>query len=284
MRVERILAGIDLEEDTEKVLAYASLFARRLSSPLRLLYVMDYLVTPPTYLSRYMEEEKKIAEEKFLPWGKRLAGEGIDSRLEIIVGRLHESFSEVIHREEAGLLVLGFRHHTFRRSSSEALLKGLEIPMLVVRGEKAASAAVGSVGIRKILCPVDLSATSQKALEAAKGLKELFSSEMEAIHVFPGPAIGRKIEGSEDRDRAVEELQRQATEGLKGFLSDSGLEMEGRVVEGEPHKRIASFSAENDIDLIVMGARGLSFIKGMLIGSVTDAVLKSSPCPVLVIH
>jgi nucleotide-binding universal stress UspA family protein len=34
----------------------------------------------------------------------------------------------------------------------------------------------------------------------------------------------------------------------------------------------------------VMGARGLGLIKGMLIGSVTDAVLKSAPCPVLVIH
>ncbi len=58
----------------------------------------------------------------------------------------------------------------------------------------------------------------------------------------------------------------------------------GIIHEGEPDKRIVSFSRENDIDLLVMGARGLGFIKGMLIGSVTDAVLKSSPCPVLVIH
>jgi len=54
--------------------------------------------------------------------------------------------------------------------------------------------------------------------------------------------------------------------------------------QGEPHKRIVALAKEKDIDLIVMGARGLGFIKGMLIGSVTDAVLKSSPCPVLVAH
>ena len=284
MRIERILAGIDMEQDTEKVLAYAAFFAHSLSAPLHLLYVMDYLVTPPTYLSRYMEEEKKIAEKKFLPWEKRLHDEGVNSRMEIIVGRLHESFSAVIHREKAGMLVLGFRHHTFRRSSSEGLIKGLEMPMLVVKGEKAGASTIGSVKIRKILCPTDFSGTSRKALEAAKELKDIFSSEMEVIHVFPGHAIGKKMETWEDKDRAVEELSMQATEELKRFLSNAGLDKEGRVVEGEPHKRIASFSSENDIDLIVIGARGLSFIEGMLIGSVTDAVLKSSPCPVLVIH
>ncbi len=284
MRVGRILAGIDLEEDTEKVLAYAAFFAQGLSAPLHLLHVMDYLITPPAYLSRYMEEEKKIAEKKFLPWQERLENEGIESRTEIVIGRLHESFSSVIHREKAGMLVLGFRSHTFRRSSSEGLIKGLEIPMLVVRGKKAEDTPIGSVRIRKILCPTDFSMTSRKALEAAKELKELFSSEIEIIHVFPGDAIGRKMEKWEGGDRVVEELSRQTAGELRKFLSEAGLDKEGKVIEGGPHQRISSFSSENDIDLIVIGARGLSFIEGMLIGSVTDAVLKSSPCPVLVIH
>ena len=56
------------------------------------------------------------------------------------------------------------------------------------------------------------------------------------------------------------------------------------VDKGIPAKRIVALSEDRDIDLIVIGARGLGFIKGMLIGSVTDAVLKSSPCPVLVVH
>ncbi len=284
MRVGRILTGLDLGEDTEKVLAYAALFARGLSAPLHLLHVMDYIITPPAYLSTYMEEEKKIAEKKFLPWQERLENEGVGSHTEIVIGRLHESFSSVIHRENAGMLVLGFRSHTFRRSSSEGLIKGLGIPLLVVRGKKAEAASIGSVKIRKILCPVDFSLTSQKALETAKELKELFSSEMEVIHVFPGDAIAKKMETWGGRDRAVEEFSRQAAAELKKFLSEAGLDKEGKVVEGEPHKKIASFSSENDIDLIVIGARGLSFIEGMLIGSVTDAILKSSPCPVLVIH
>jgi nucleotide-binding universal stress UspA family protein len=156
--------------------------------------------------------------------------------------------------------------------------------MLVVRGEKAGSATIGSVRVKRILCPTDFSGSSGKALAAAKKLQEIFSSEIDVVHVFPGHLIGKKIEAWKEKDRTLEELLRQAKSGLGKFLGDGGIAKEGFIVQGEPHKRIASFASEKESDLIVIGARGLSFIKEMLIGSVTDAVLKSSPCPVLVIH
>jgi nucleotide-binding universal stress UspA family protein len=284
MRMGRILAGLDLEQDTEKVLAYASFFAKALGAPLHLLHVIDFLVTPPTYLSRYMEEEKKAAEEKFIPWGKMLANEGVKAAMEVVIGRLHESFGSATEKAHAGMLVIGYKSHVFRRSSSETLIKSLELPMLVVRGERAESAKIGSVKIGRILCPTDFSETSGKALAAAKDLTEVFSSEMDVLHVFPGHVIEKKMGERKEKDRVMDELFQQAKSGLSKLLGDAGIAKEGIVIEGEPHKRISSFSSENDIDLIVIGARGLSFIRGMLIGSVTDAVLKASPCPVLVIH
>jgi len=54
MRIDRILAGIDFEVYTEKVLAYVAFFAQGLSASLHLLNVIAYLITPPTYLPRYM--------------------------------------------------------------------------------------------------------------------------------------------------------------------------------------------------------------------------------------
>jgi nucleotide-binding universal stress UspA family protein len=283
MKVARIIAGIDLGQDTEKVLAYASFFARGFRADLHLLHVIDYLVTPPSYLSPYMEEEKKAAEEKFMQWKKRLENGAVSAALEVVTGRLRESFDSIARREKADMLVLGFRSHTFRRSSSESLIKGLELPMLVVRGQKADAAGIGSVKIRRLLCPTDFSGSSRKALDAAKELKDIFSADMEVLHVLPGHII-KKMEAREHKDRAMEELSRQAAEGLKTVLSEAGIEKEGIVIEGEPHKKISAFSLDNDIDLVVIGARGLSFIRGMLIGSVTDSVLKSSPCPVLVVH
>jgi len=79
-------------------------------------------------------------------------------------------------------------------------------------------------------------------------------------------------------------LYNESKDTLEKYLHASGLTVAGTMEEGEPDRRIVSYAKEKDVDLIVIGARGLGRIEGMLIGSVTDAVLKSAPCPVLVIH
>lgn len=284
MKIEKILAGIDLGPDTEKVLSYASLFAKSSGASLKLLYVIDYLVTPPAYLTSYIEEEKKSAEEEFVPWDKRLKDYGVNSEFEVMVGRLNESFEAEVKKAGVDMLILGYRPHVLRRSSSEKLIRGLNMPMLAVRGEKAESSRIGSLKIEKLLCPVDFSEVSMKALGAAKELNAIFSSKLDVIHVIPSHIIKGKMTEGKDKDKAIRELFQNAKDALGKFLSDSGVGKEGVIDEGEPYEKIISFSTANDIDLIVIGAHGLSLTKGTLIGSVADAVLRSSPCPVLVMH
>lgn len=283
MKVEKILVGIDFGKDTEKVLAYASLFAEVFGASLNLLYVIDYLITPPTYLTPYIEEEKKVAEKDFTIWKKQLTDAGIKTKTEVTVGRLHESFEAAVKKTGADMLVLGFMSHALRRSSSEKLIKGLQMPMLVVRGEKTDSTKTGTIQIRKILCPIDFSEISMKSIQVSRELKEVLASRLDILYISPDYLI-RKMETLEERDKALRELQKQVKDKLERFLRDCNVQDLGIIDHGEPDKRIVSFSKEHDVDLVVMGARGLGIIKGMLIGSVTDAVLKSSPCPVLVIH
>jgi nucleotide-binding universal stress UspA family protein len=79
-------------------------------------------------------------------------------------------------------------------------------------------------------------------------------------------------------------VHERAKNKLDEFLHNHAIQEKGIIYEGEPERKIVAFSGENDIDLIVIAPRGLGLIKGMLIGSVTDAILKTSPCPVLVVH
>lgn len=187
MKIERIVAGIDFGPSSEIVGAYSSFFAKGTGASIHLLYVIDYLVTPPAYLAPYMEEEKKVAEKNFTALKERFADAGIKTETEIIIGRLRESFEAVVEKTNADMLILGFKSHALRRSSSEKLIKGLQVPMLVVRGEKTESARTGPIEIRRILCPADFSESSSKALKVAKDLKDMFSSKLDVIHVFPGP-------------------------------------------------------------------------------------------------
>ena len=281
--IKKILAGIDLEKDSERVLAYVSLFADVFGASLSLIYVIDYLVTPPAYLTPYIEKEKKDAIEKLAALRAKMSEAGFYADSEVVVGRLRESFEAAVKKRSADMLALGFMSHALRRSSSEKLIKGLQTPVLVVKGRKTDGVNIGSVKMRKILCPVDFSEISRKALNAAMELADAFSAKLNVIYVSPDYLI-RKMRIEAEKDKAAKALRERAEDKLDDFLRGFILKETGRVEEGEPASAIVSFAEREDVDLIVMGARGLGFIQGMLIGSVTDAVLKSSPCPVFVIR
>jgi nucleotide-binding universal stress UspA family protein len=283
METRKILVGIDFGPVTDIVLQYASFFAKALGASLNLLHVIDYLITPPSYLTPYMENEKKIAIKNFALLKKQLTDAGIKAESDVIVGRLHESFETIIEKKKSDMLILGFNPHAFRRSSAEKLIKGLKMPMLVVRGEKAVASRKVKVNVERILCPVDFSEMSEKALKIAKELRGIFSSKLDILHIYPSYLIKKKLEKKE-YEKLLEKSIKQEENRFNTFLRKSFIDGSGIVDEGEPDKKIVSFAKENDIDLIVIGARGLGLIKGMIIGSVTDAILKTSPCPVLVIH
>jgi nucleotide-binding universal stress UspA family protein len=283
MKIQKILAGIDLEEGSERVLAYASLFADVFGASLGLLYVIDYLVTPPAYLTQYIEKEKRGATEKLASLRARVTGAGCLTDSEVVVGRLRESFEAIVKREGVDVLVLGFMSHPLRRSSSEKLIKALQTPVLVVKGRKTDGANIGSVKIRKILCPVDFSDASGKALNAAMELADAFSAKLNVLYVSPDYLI-RKMRSADEGGKAAKALVERAENKFEEFLEGFSIKETGRVEVGEPAGEIVLFAGREDVDLIVMGARGFGFIQGMLVGSVTDAVLKSSPCPVFVIH
>ncbi len=283
MKIEKILAGIDFGPHTDSIIAYAAAFASSAKASLQLLHVLDYVVTPPAYLAPYIDEEKRIAESNFAVLKKELQKAGITIGTETVIGRLHESFAASLKKTHADMLVLGFMPHTFRRSSSEKLIKGLQIPMLVVRGEKAKTARKGRVTIASILCPTDFSEQSLKALKTAIELCDLFSARLDVLHVLQDSAI-KTMKVNAEREKALQGLREKAKQKLDAFLPEKCVRCAKTIEEGEPYEKIVSFAQQNSIDLIVTGARGMGLIEGMLIGSVTDAVLKSSHCPVLVLH
>lgn len=284
-----IVAGIDLGPDTEKVVSYAACFAAAAKTPVRLLYVIDYLLTPPSYLASYIEEEKAREESRMRQLKSRLEKAGIAVEYRIVLGRLHESFRKIIDESSTSLFVIGYKAHALRPSTSERLIKTLGVPMLVVRGKFTEGALTGLVSIRRILCPVDFSENSGKAVSAAKKLASLFQADLRIVHIVPSYLIKEKWDvwkkmGDREREKFDETVQAEKGSKLASFCRDHGIEGGEELHQGSPSKLICSIAEEKRYDLIVMGARGLSYVQGVLVGSTTEAVLKSSPCPVMIVH
>jgi nucleotide-binding universal stress UspA family protein len=88
----------------------------------------------------------------------------------------------------------------------------------------------------------------------------------------------------------VRELAEAAREAGTGILADGekrvkaeGVQVETLLREGHTVEEILKTAREGEFDLIVMGARGLSRIKEILLGNVSHGVTRHAPCPVLVV-
>ena len=90
---------------------------------------------------------------------------------------------------------------------------------------------------------------------------------------------------------AAERALAQAEEGAHRIVADAvaqaraaGLVVEGKVRAGNPAEQIVAYAIEASADAIVMGTHGWSGIKNFVMGSVAESVLRSAPCPVVVVR
>ena len=70
---------------------------------------------------------------------------------------------------------------------------------------------------------------------------------------------------------------------MVGLVTTPGMDVESHIEQGYPPDVLIDYAAEHDIDLIVMGSHGRTGVKRMVLGSVTEAVMRAAPCPVLVV-
>ena len=140
--------------------------------------------------------------------------------------------------------------------------------------------------IHRILCPTDFSEFSRHALDHSLAIANLYHSRITLLHVCavaPGavyaPGIGvapSSLLTVEDRDAALAAMHRFAE-------TEAGPDapMEFEVAEGNAATEILDRARRHASDLIVMGTHGRSGFERLLLGSVTEKVLRKAACPVL---
>ena len=149
----------------------------------------------------------------------------------------------------------------------------------------------------KILVPLDGSSHSLKALRQATLIAKNFSGKLTLMHVYsvqpilmPEPSTGGSLsipivtgaEISAMIEAGKEVGNKILADGEKAVIG-SGVEVEKVLLEGHPVEEIVRLANEGKFDLIVIGARGVSHMREMLLGSVTDGVIHHVHCPVLVV-
>jgi nucleotide-binding universal stress UspA family protein len=136
---------------------------------------------------------------------------------------------------------------------------------------------------QKMLVPIDGSPCSIAALSYAITLAEDLAAAVDVLHVdgaerFEVASTASAAESAQEQsDRAMEEAVGEA----KGRL---GERLRRRIERGEPVRKILELAAAEKFDLIVMGTHGRVGRLYSLAGSVAEAVVRSSPCPVVTVR
>ena len=150
---------------------------------------------------------------------------------------------------------------------------------------------------QKTLVPLDGSEHSLKALERAAQIAEKFSGKITLIHVYsvqpimmPEPSTVTSLNipvltGAEVSVmiEAARKWGNKILEDAEQRIKATNVQVEKLLVEGHAVEEIVRVANEGNFDLIAIGARGVSHMREMLLGSVTDGVIHHAHCPVLVI-
>jgi nucleotide-binding universal stress UspA family protein len=141
---------------------------------------------------------------------------------------------------------------------------------------------------RRILCPLDFSEPSKKALEAAIELAGQFRSELVLVHVVPPAAPGIPADpmfafaGHEDYAKAMRvRAEEQLTLAAQGV--PQGLQSRNVIGTGHAADEIVRLANEELADLIVIATHGLTGWRHLVFGSVAEKVIRFAGRPVLVV-
>jgi nucleotide-binding universal stress UspA family protein len=138
-----------------------------------------------------------------------------------------------------------------------------------------------------ILYPTDFSDVSKKALAYIKQLKEAGTKELIVLHVIDERQVEAVALYGRGNSRVFIDKMEQEARGevaaIEKELSDSGFVVSSIVKTGIPLREILSVEEDKKVSLIVIGSHGKTNLKEMLIGSVSEKVIRRSKSPVLVI-
>ncbi|HEY4544191.1 MAG TPA: universal stress protein [Tissierellaceae bacterium] len=140
--------------------------------------------------------------------------------------------------------------------------------------------------MNKILVSVDGSKNSKQALEKAKRLANLSEGEVLILHVI-NDTVNNPYLALNDYKKAIDNAFVEQGDIIlkeaKDLFSDTDIEVQTLLEHGDPGKVIIDISEKENVDLIIMGSRGLNPLSRMMLGSVSNKVLNNSKTSVLIV-
>ena len=297
----QILCPVSFDETSLVALEYAQHFARQDNGTVSLFHVVPTdeihllrkVYQPSEYGGADVDQAERVARERL----GHIAEEHLKgTRYEIVTARNSDSTKAILETEEktgADLIVMATHGrtgiaHLILGSVAEKVVRESKRPVFTTRRGETLS---GVKPFQKILVPVDISDPTNTALACARRIAEQSGGMVYPLHIVPTDETELLLhdvyEAREDKTShkvnavVAEKVARHklavlAEEHLAGMQYKPLLQ-----VSGDPAKTILEVETETHADLIVMTTHGVSGFFHLLLGSITEKMMREANCPVL---
>lgn len=273
--LDHILLGQDFEKSSGHTLNVAINLAKVFKSKITPIYIIPDDIENDKVKQLLLD----TAHTKLNAIVKTIVDNGIASEKSMIeYGSVSNAIADAAMKIDANLLVLGAgnptANHNFKLgTTTERIIQKSEKPVFVVKDNSP-------IGIQNVLCPVDFSLESKRALNNAILISRKFNAELTILSVSEIETsswlISKEMLELENESRHKKH-QAKFDEFLKEF-SLKGVNYKKEVLKGDPSQQILNTITVKNIDLLVMGTTGRTGLNRLLLGSVTEKVIREVPC------
>ncbi len=295
--INRILCPVDFSGHSRLALDYATALARWYEAEVIALHAYAVVMVPATIDAMpamtsvgvpLTREESERDLERFL---KPVQAAHIKTTATVITGSPARTILDAADRLNASIIVMGTHGSSgFERlvlgSVTEKVLRKAKCPVLVV--PRHADGPGGKAALfRRILCAIDFSPCSTRAISYALSMAEESGGSLTIVHVVEGldhePLANAHFNVPEYRQHLAEDAQKRLV-ALVPAETRTWCECREIVRIGKAYREILDTARTTDADLIVLGVRGRNAVDLALFGSTTNHVVRSAECPVLTVR
>lgn len=295
VEVNRILCPVDLSEFSRHALDHAMALAQWYEAHVTVLHVSRPPPLPPlTGMSADVPVLPPLQPDVLTDDVRRFCGlltTAPSAPVAIVVKEGNAAKEIVQEAERDDLVVMGTHGRSgferlFLGSVTEKVIRTTHVPVLTVpppvdRPE--------SVLYKTILCPIEFSDASTRALEYALSLAEETDARLVLLHVVEGFVEQPYL--SDMGHLSLREyhryLEEDAMARLRAALPEAArvwCKPDVRVVSGKAYREILKVAAQDGAELIVMGVHGKGALNRRLFGSTTHHIIREAGCPVLTLR
>ena len=301
IQLKRILCPVDFSEISRHAFDRALAVARSYNGEVAVMHVLHLpahlpaqAYEPPGPGPRGFEvpDRAHISSELTRFLGLEQASD-VPVHQEIVeVGAIHKEILIQASRMSADLIVMGTHgrsgiEHLFLGSVAEKTLRTSPVPVLTVPPKASEQAAPG-MPFRTILCAVDFSPDSARALSYAASLAQHAGGRLTIMHVAETMILGYDPRGGsfdiEGLSKATVALARTQLQEYAASVTAGASPVETVLGEGKPYTEILREAEHRGAELIVVGVHGRSAFDRLVFGSTADNLVRRATCPILTVR